>query len=377
MVPVWLLLTADHVLGAMVGCAILGVAIERFAYRPLRDAPRIAPLISALGVSFLLANSMQLMFGAQQRDYGIFTLDGGSLYLRGFDIGDVHIPLIRIITISSAFVADGRALAARDDARAPARRCAPVSFDREAAAMMGIDIDRVIVFTFVLGSALAGAAGVMFALRVPTAASIGFLAGLKGFTAAVIGGIGSIPGAMAGRPDPRPRRGLHRRLLDDDVVRSRDLHRPDRVHAVPAERPASAGRASTRYERAAPGPEEAAVRARDRAGRVGRAARRAPLAARRADRQARGAPASRAVVGVADRSSSPRFVAAAGRLRQRLHPRVAFDTHAVHAARARTQRRRRLGRPARPRLRGVLRRRRLRLRDAQLTAARRSICRRS
>jgi branched-chain amino acid transport system permease protein len=73
-----------------------------------------------------------------------------------------------------------------------------VSFDREAAAMMGIDIDRVIVFTFVLGSALAGAAGVMFALRVPTAASIGFLAGLKGFTAAVIGGIGSSPGAMAG-----------------------------------------------------------------------------------------------------------------------------------------------------------------------------------
>ena len=72
------------------------------------------------------------------------------------------------------------------------------SFDREAAAMMGIDIDKVIVFTFVLGSALAGAAGVMFALRVPTAASIGFVIGLKGFTAAVIGGIGSIPGAMAG-----------------------------------------------------------------------------------------------------------------------------------------------------------------------------------
>ena len=72
------------------------------------------------------------------------------------------------------------------------------SFDREAASMMGIDIDKVIVFTFVLGSALAGAAGVMFALRVPTNVSIGFVAGLKGFTAAVIGGIGSIPGAMAG-----------------------------------------------------------------------------------------------------------------------------------------------------------------------------------
>jgi len=196
MVPVWLLLTL-MVLGAMVGCAVLGVAIERFAYRPLRNAPRIAPLISALGVSFFLANSMQLMFGAQPFDYGIFGLDGGSLYLNGFDIGNVHIPLIRIITILSAFVLmillwmlvtrtrTGKAMRA-------------TSFDREAAAMMGIDIDRVIVFTFVIGSALAGAAGVMFALRVPTAASIGFVIGLKGFTAAVIGGIGSIPGAMAG-----------------------------------------------------------------------------------------------------------------------------------------------------------------------------------
>src|SRR5262249_21723711 len=72
------------------------------------------------------------------------------------------------------------------------------SFDREAAAMMGIDIDRVIVFTFVLGSGLAGAAGVLFALRVPTHVSLGFIIGLKAFTAAVIGGIGSIPGAMAG-----------------------------------------------------------------------------------------------------------------------------------------------------------------------------------
>jgi branched-chain amino acid transport system permease protein len=194
--PVWLLITV-MVAAAMVGCALLGVAIERFAYRPLRDAPRIAPLISALGVSFFLANSFQLMFGAQQFDYGTFSLDAGSLYIKGFNIGNVHIPLIRIITITSALVLmvvlwmlvtrtrTGKAMRA-------------TSFDREAAAMMGIDIDRVIVFTFVIGSALAGAAGVMFALRVPTAASIGFVIGLKGFTAAVIGGIGSIPGAMAG-----------------------------------------------------------------------------------------------------------------------------------------------------------------------------------
>jgi branched-chain amino acid transport system permease protein len=195
-VPIWLLLTLVT-LAAMVGCAILGVVIERFAYRPLRDAPRIAPLISALGVSFFLANSMQLLFGAQPRNYNTFDLSNGALYLKGVDIGNVRVPLLRIITISSAFVLmivlwflvnrtrTGKAMRA-------------TSFDREAAAMMGVDIDKVIVFTFILGSALAGAAGVMFAMRVPTTVSIGFISGLKGFTAAVIGGIGSIPGAMAG-----------------------------------------------------------------------------------------------------------------------------------------------------------------------------------
>src|SRR6059036_135278 len=86
MVPVWLLLSL-MVLGAMVGCAVLGVAIERFAYRPLRDAPRIAPLISALGVSFFLANSMQLLFGAQPRNYDSFSFSAGALYFKGFHIG--------------------------------------------------------------------------------------------------------------------------------------------------------------------------------------------------------------------------------------------------------------------------------------------------
>jgi branched-chain amino acid transport system permease protein len=184
-------------LAAMVGCAVLGVVIERFAYRPLRDAPRIAPLISALGVSYFLSNSMQMLFGAQQRDYQSYDLSGGSLYFHGFDIGSVHVPLLRIITVVAAFVlmvvlwylvnrtSTGKAMRA-------------TAFDREAAAMMGINIDKVIVFTFVLGSALAGAAGVMFALRVPTFASVGLTIGLKGFTAAVIGGIGSIPGAMVG-----------------------------------------------------------------------------------------------------------------------------------------------------------------------------------
>jgi branched-chain amino acid transport system permease protein len=195
-VPVWALLTIVT-FAAMAGCAVLGVVIERFAYRPLREAPRIAPLISALGVSFFLANSMQLLFGADPRNYNTFDLSNGALYLKGIDIGNVRVPLLRIVTVVAAFVLmlllwflvnrtrTGKAMRA-------------TSFDREAAAMMGIDIDRVIVFTFVLGSALAGAAGVLFAVRVPTTVSIGFVAGLKGFTAAVIGGIGSIPGAMAG-----------------------------------------------------------------------------------------------------------------------------------------------------------------------------------
>jgi branched-chain amino acid transport system permease protein len=195
-VPIWLLLVLIT-LAAMAGCAALGVVIERFAYRPLREASRIAPLISALGVSFFLANSMQLLFGADPRNYNTFELSNGALYLKGFDIGNVRVPLLRIITITSALVLMVLLYILVNKTRT-GKAMRATSFDREAAAMMGINIDRVIVFTFVLGSALAGAAGVMFALRVPTNVSIGFVAGLKGFTAAVIGGIGSIPGAMAG-----------------------------------------------------------------------------------------------------------------------------------------------------------------------------------
>ena len=220
----------------MAGCAVLGVAIERFAYRPLRDAPRIAPLISALGVSFFIAYSMQLMFGAALKNYDTFAMDGGALYFKGFDIGNVRVPLIRIITIVAAFVMMillwllvtrtrlGKAMRA-------------TSHDREAAAMMGIDIDKVIVFAFVLGSALAGAAGVLFALRVPTYATIGFLIGLKGFTAAVIGGIGSIPGRDRRRARARVRRVVHAGVRLDALVRPARLRDPDPLPALPAAGP--------------------------------------------------------------------------------------------------------------------------------------------
>ncbi len=179
---------------SMLGCGILGVAIERFAYRPLRNAPRIAPLISALGVSIFLQNSALLLFGAGFRDYNTFELIGVKTY----HIGNLFFSVPQLLTIVSAiglmialtlFVARSRL----------GKAMRSTSFDREAASMMGIDVDRVISVTFFIGSALAGAAGVMFGLVFGQIYHfMGFIAGLKGFTAAVLGGIGSIPGAMIG-----------------------------------------------------------------------------------------------------------------------------------------------------------------------------------
>jgi branched-chain amino acid transport system permease protein len=179
---------------AMLGCGVLGVAIERFAYRPLRNAPRIAPLISALGVSIFLQNSALLIFGAAFRDYDTFDLIGVKTY----SIGNLFFSVPQLLTVVAAiglmialtvFVARSRL----------GKAMRSTSFDREAASMMGIDVDRVISVTFFIGSALAGAAGVMFALVFGQIYHfMGFIAGLKGFTAAVLGGIGSIPGAMIG-----------------------------------------------------------------------------------------------------------------------------------------------------------------------------------
>jgi branched-chain amino acid transport system permease protein len=179
---------------AMVACGGLGVVIERFAYRPLRNAPRIAPLISALGVSFFLQNSALLLFGAAFRDYDTFDLIGAKT----FHYKDIFLSVPQVLTIVSAIglMIVLTLLVARTRIGKAMRATA---FDREAASMMGIDVDRVIASTFFIGSALAGAAGVMFALVFGQIYHfMGFLAGLKGFTAAVIGGIGSIPGAMLG-----------------------------------------------------------------------------------------------------------------------------------------------------------------------------------
>jgi len=193
-------------LAAMLASGGLGVVIERFAYRPLRDAPRIAPLISALGVSFFLQNSVLLLLGAQFRTYNSFQLgspnpelfEPGPLIDPVFTVVGVNVQAVQVlvVTVTAALMVALTLLVARTPIGKAMRATA---YDREAAAMMGIDVDRVIASTFFFGSVLAGAAGVMFGLLFSQVFHfMGFLAGLKGFTAAVVGGIGSLPGAMLG-----------------------------------------------------------------------------------------------------------------------------------------------------------------------------------
>jgi len=173
----------------------LGVAIERFAYRPLRDAPRIAPLITAIGVSFFLESSALLLFGAQYRVYN--TADFISLS-SGIQIGSVTIDSVQILVLVLGVVLMTGLQLLVNRTRL-GRQMRAVAADREAAEMLGINVNFVITATFFLGSALAGVAGIMGGLLFNQVTStIGFIAGLKAFTAAVVGGIGSIPGAMLG-----------------------------------------------------------------------------------------------------------------------------------------------------------------------------------
>ena len=173
----------------------LGVAIERFAYRPLRDAPRIAPLITAIGVSFFLESSALLLFGSQFRVYN--TAEFISLS-SGIQIGSVTIDSVQILVLVLGVVLMAGLQLLVNRTRL-GRQMRAVAADREAAEMLGINVNFVITATFFLGSALAGVAGVMGGLLFNQVSStIGFIAGLKAFTAAVVGGIGSIPGAMLG-----------------------------------------------------------------------------------------------------------------------------------------------------------------------------------
>ncbi len=184
---------------AMLGGGLLGVMVERFAYRRLRNAPRIAPLITALGVSFFLENSAQLILGAQYQSYNSFSWKNGQIWSEGFSLpAGVHVALAQIIVVVGTLVLMVL-LTYFVRATQTGKAMRATSFDREAAAMMGIDVDRVIVVTFFIGSALAGAAGVFNGLVYQQVwPYMGFQAGLFAFTAAVVGGIGNLPGAVLG-----------------------------------------------------------------------------------------------------------------------------------------------------------------------------------
>jgi branched-chain amino acid transport system permease protein len=193
-IPVPLLILIMLLL-AGTGCGFLGVAIERFAYRPLRDAPRIAPLITALGVSFLLENVVLLFFGGFQKNYNTSQFVN---FQSGIHIGGVRIDPIELTIIAvSAMMMLGLKLLVDKTTLGKSMRA--VASDREAAEMLGIDVNRTIALTFFIGSFMAGVAGVMSGFEINFISNtVGFLAGLKAFTAAVVGGIGSITGAMIG-----------------------------------------------------------------------------------------------------------------------------------------------------------------------------------
>jgi len=193
-IPVPLLLTIMFVLAAgLVGG--LGVAIERFAYWPLRDAPRIAPLITAIGVYFVLENSALLLFGAQFR---VYNTPNFISFSSGIQIGSVSIDSVQILVLvmSLVLMVGLRQLVNRTRL---GKQMRAVAADRAAAEMLGINVNFTIAATFFLGSALAGIAGVMAGLLFNQVSNtIGFVVGLKAFTASVVGGIGSLPGAVLG-----------------------------------------------------------------------------------------------------------------------------------------------------------------------------------
>ena len=181
---------------SMVGCALLGLIIERLAYKPLRKAPRLTALITAIGVSLFLENAAQLIFRADPKFFPSVTPQGAAQTLR---FGSVTVSKDQMVLVIAAGVLMSILWYIVQKTRM-GKAMRAVAHDADAAALMGINTDGVISFTFALGAALAGAAGVLFASL--TYAKIlplmGVQMGLKAFVAAVVGGIGSIPGAMLG-----------------------------------------------------------------------------------------------------------------------------------------------------------------------------------
>jgi branched-chain amino acid transport system permease protein len=172
----------------------IAVLIERIAYRPLRGAPRLVPLITAIGASFFLQYTFRGFYGSGFQTYPPVDILSGSIM-----VGTITIPIVQLVVFFAALVLmTGLYWLVERTKMGKSMRA--VSEDKEVAALMGIDINMVIVFTFAVGGALAGAAGVINGLYRPQGVNfvMGFLPGIKAFTSAVLGGIGSVPGAMLG-----------------------------------------------------------------------------------------------------------------------------------------------------------------------------------
>ena len=168
-------------------CTVLGITVERTAYRPLRGASPLAVLITAIGVSYLLQGLSQLIFGVTPRPVD-FKIPGniGSFNVYTIVTLAVATVLMVALTVFVKYTKTGRAMVA-------------VSEDRGAAQLMGINVNKIIAITFAIGSALAACASIFYLMQIPSVSpTFGSMPGIKAFTAAVIGGIGSIPGAMLG-----------------------------------------------------------------------------------------------------------------------------------------------------------------------------------
>lgn len=182
------------VLASMIVCTLLGITIERLAYKPLRQATSLSVLITAIGMSYFLQNMAQIIWGANPKSFQT-VIPNGSISLMGGDLKISYVTIVTIVTsvvvmtTLSAFVSRSK--------MGKAMRC--VSEDKGAAQLMGVNVNLTISVTFAIGSLLAAIAGVLMCSAYPTLKpTTGAMPGIKAFTAAVFGGIGSIPGAMIG-----------------------------------------------------------------------------------------------------------------------------------------------------------------------------------
>jgi branched-chain amino acid transport system permease protein len=178
---------------SMVVSMIVAILLERIAYRPLRGAPRLVPLITAIGASLVLQYTFRGLYGAGVKAYPTWSMFQGE-----WEIFGITVPVARaVVTIAAVVLMLGLWLFVEKTRTGRAMRA--VSENKDVAAMMGINVDRIIVITFAIGGVLAGAAGILYTLIFNQVNyTMGFLPGIKAFTAAVLGGIGNIVGAMLG-----------------------------------------------------------------------------------------------------------------------------------------------------------------------------------